>query len=586
MELRHIDPRALKPNPDNPRRTRPDPAYDAQLAANIKAVGLIQPPVVREIDGELTVRAGDRRVAASIEAGLDTIPVLVRNDDESNDTMRAFAENSVRTGLGTVDIWRAMQALAGEGWTDDAVATALSLPPRTVRRLKLCGNIHPAILDHMAHGDEPSTHYLALIAAAAREDQAQAWKKFKPSRRESVEWHSLAHAVDKRRMHARDARFGDDLAKAYGIIWSEDLFAEGHQDNRYTTQVDAFLGAQHEWMANNLPRNGIVLQVDNSGEPKLPPKAVRVWGKPDKRTCIGTFVDEQSGAIETITYRMPEPPSKNGKADQVTDEGAPPGPTAPTPGTSRPPVTKDGLAMIGDFRTDALHETVMVAEIDDLTLVALLTLAFAGKNVEVHSGHAGDFLALNRRHRIVGQITPGAVLTHDPETIRNAAREMLRSVLALRETGYRRNSGPVARIAGEAVGADRLLPPMATEDFLSCLSKPEIERVAGTAGVLPRQTGKATRAAVVERFKDERFIYDRACFALTEHERSAYATMIAERHSYDLDDDPNENTEDMGRRKIGSETDGETAKESLLHREEEELQDTGPALHAPRSSAS
>jgi hypothetical protein len=48
-----------------------------------------------------------------------------------------------------------MQALAGDGRTDDAIATALSPPPRTVKRLKLCSTILPAILDHMASGDEP-----------------------------------------------------------------------------------------------------------------------------------------------------------------------------------------------------------------------------------------------------------------------------------------------------------------------------------------------------------------------------------------------------------------------------------------------
>jgi ParB family chromosome partitioning protein len=52
--------------------------------------------------------------------------------------------------------------------------------------------------------------------------------------------------LDKRRMWARDAKFGDNHVKAYGILWLEDLFEQGDQDNRYTTQVDAFLGAQHE----------------------------------------------------------------------------------------------------------------------------------------------------------------------------------------------------------------------------------------------------------------------------------------------------------------------------------------------------
>ena len=69
-ELRSVDPRTLKLNPDNPRRTAIPKEMDAQLVASIKAIGLLQPPVVREIDGKLVVRVGDRRTKAAISAGL------------------------------------------------------------------------------------------------------------------------------------------------------------------------------------------------------------------------------------------------------------------------------------------------------------------------------------------------------------------------------------------------------------------------------------------------------------------------------------------------------------------------------------
>jgi ParB family chromosome partitioning protein len=62
MDLRIVDPRKLKANPHNPRRTKASPEADAQLAANIKAIGLIQPPRVKEVGKKLEVIAGDRRV--------------------------------------------------------------------------------------------------------------------------------------------------------------------------------------------------------------------------------------------------------------------------------------------------------------------------------------------------------------------------------------------------------------------------------------------------------------------------------------------------------------------------------------------
>ena len=48
MELRTVNPRKLKFNPNNPRRTKAMPEQDAQLAANILAHGLIQPTLVRQ----------------------------------------------------------------------------------------------------------------------------------------------------------------------------------------------------------------------------------------------------------------------------------------------------------------------------------------------------------------------------------------------------------------------------------------------------------------------------------------------------------------------------------------------------------
>jgi ParB family chromosome partitioning protein len=46
MELKFIDPRALKENPDKARRSKSTPQADALLLATIKAIGIVQPPIV------------------------------------------------------------------------------------------------------------------------------------------------------------------------------------------------------------------------------------------------------------------------------------------------------------------------------------------------------------------------------------------------------------------------------------------------------------------------------------------------------------------------------------------------------------
>ena len=114
-------------------------------------------------------------------------------------------------------------------------------------------NICPAMLDQMAKNDVPKQHELRVIAAATKEEQAEVWKQFKPKRGHEAPWGQIAHALGKVRLSARNAKFGDAEAQAFGIVWDEDLFAPADEDSRSTTQVDAFLAAQTAWLEANMP---------------------------------------------------------------------------------------------------------------------------------------------------------------------------------------------------------------------------------------------------------------------------------------------------------------------------------------------
>ncbi len=98
MELKTVDPRSLIDNPDNPRgKATPDHA-DEQMRLSIAAVGILQPPVVREMPKGLTVRYGSRRLRAALALKLEVIEVLVLGADEraDDDQIRAVLENIVR----------------------------------------------------------------------------------------------------------------------------------------------------------------------------------------------------------------------------------------------------------------------------------------------------------------------------------------------------------------------------------------------------------------------------------------------------------------------------------------------------------
>src|SRR5271168_2901411 len=201
---------------------------------------------------------------------------------------------------------------------------------------------------------------------------------------------------------------------------------------------------------------------------------------------------------------MPEPEAKKGK-DRSRGK-------APTPKKTRPEITHKGTEIIGAMRTEALVKSLEVNAVDDATLIGLLILALNARNVSIQthgSGHA-------TRTKLVQSITEGGRLSHDVERLRVVARQTLANVLSC-SLGHG-DSGLPARIAGDAIGADAHLGNMATEEFLSCLSKTAIERVGSSLNVLPRQRVKDHRAAVIAEAAGSTYIHPAALFALSQPE--------------------------------------------------------------------
>ena len=363
------------------------------------------------------------------------------------------------------------------------------------------------------------------IAAASPEEQAQVWKKHKPKKGHTeVAWFDIARALARRRMPASAARFGDDLARAYGVVWEDDLFAPPGEGSRTTTNVEGFFGAQQEWLQNNLPDRGRLLPVDEHGRPDLPKKAEQVYGRPGKGDIIGHYIEGRTGEVKTVAFRLPVPkkaakPAAGGKT--ATDGATGTGDDDISIVRTRPDVTQKGIAMIGDLRTDALHQALADAPIEDDTLLGMLILAFGANNVSVDSG---TNLSGNERQAISRTLTEGGVLTTDASLLRQTARAMLAAVLSCREN--RSQSGPFARIAGEAIGASLRLPNMATKEFLSCLSRGALEKAAAAENVRVEARAKDTRERMVTHFKDGTFVYPGALFRLTPEELA----MAAEQH--------------------------------------------------------
>ena len=524
MELRLVSPKKLKLNPDNPRRTKTSAEADAQLTANIQAIGLIQPPLVRENDGKLIVVAGDRRVKCSVAAGLAEIHVLVTSNDDNADPLRSLAENVQRAQMGPVDQWRAIEGVCGSGWSEEAIGTAFSMPVRTIRKLRLLANILPAMLDRMAH-DLPTEESLKKIAAASIEDQEAVWKTYKPKRGQDALWYDIARALHKNRIPAGSAKFDDETARTFGVRREEDLFGPADKDNRTTTDIDEFFAAQQYWLEKTLPENGVILEMTEYGTGKLPQHAERTYGTPREGDKTGFYIDRRTAEVHEMPFRIYDrKPGTRGEPDIGGDEVG-------QPKTARPEISKKGIERIGDHRTDALHQGLREAPIDDSKMLGLLVLALGGQNVSIQSAadSGANQFSTSRfggpRAIIAQQLIEGGHLTADLDLIRSAARDMLIQAFSCREGMSQ--SGAVARVAGDAIGADEFLSNMADDDFLKTLSKGGIENANRALGIQPRNTGKEMRAALIEHIGQGHYVLPAARFALQGDELTCLQERVA-----------------------------------------------------------
>lgn len=158
---------AIKPNPKQPR-TVFDEDDLKELAASIKEVGLLQPPVVRKSGaGTYELIMGERRVRAAKLAGLTSIPVIIRQTPDNELLREAILENIHRSQLNALEEAAAYnQLLTDFGYTHDELATKLGksrpLISNTIRLL----NLPPSVQRRVAAGTISAGHARALLGLA------------------------------------------------------------------------------------------------------------------------------------------------------------------------------------------------------------------------------------------------------------------------------------------------------------------------------------------------------------------------------------------------------------------------------------
>ncbi len=151
LKFEEIPTAAIRPNTRQPRRSFPE-AGIRELAASIREVGILQPLVVRSTDSGFELIAGERRLRAAREAGLDRVPVLIRHAEDNESMELALIENLQRENLNPLETAAAYQALMeGFGLTKEQLASRLgksrAAVTNTLRIAQLPDSIQAMLLD-------------------------------------------------------------------------------------------------------------------------------------------------------------------------------------------------------------------------------------------------------------------------------------------------------------------------------------------------------------------------------------------------------------------------------------------------------
>jgi len=178
QELAELPVDQIHPNPRQPRR-RFEPDAASGLASSIRTQGLLQPVVVRpRAAGGWELIAGERRWRAAKEAGLGTLPALVRNADDRDTLLLSLVENVAREQLSPVEEARAYALLIDEfdlslGDVAERVGKAKPTISNRVRLLDLPDDV----LWMVARGELTERHARAVLAVPDREGQKRLAKR-------------------------------------------------------------------------------------------------------------------------------------------------------------------------------------------------------------------------------------------------------------------------------------------------------------------------------------------------------------------------------------------------------------------------
>lgn len=159
----------LSPNPFQPRSDFDQEKLD-ELAQSIKEHGIIQPIVVRHVEGKYQIVAGERRWRAAQIAGLEKVPVVVKEMDDASMMQMALIENVQREDLNPMEEALAYKRLMEEfELKQDEVASRVGKSRSTVANSVRLLNLPEEVQNLVSQGNISSGHARALLGLASKD---------------------------------------------------------------------------------------------------------------------------------------------------------------------------------------------------------------------------------------------------------------------------------------------------------------------------------------------------------------------------------------------------------------------------------
>jgi ParB family chromosome partitioning protein len=168
----------VKPNPYQPR-LKFDPVALGELKDSIREKGLIQPITIRRKNSHFELIAGERRLRAALEVGLEKVPAYIMQVETKEEMLElALVENVQRERLNPIEQAMAYQRLISEcNLTQDEIAQKIGKERSTITNMLRLLRLPKNIQESVENGEISVGHARTLLALESKEEQIALWQK-------------------------------------------------------------------------------------------------------------------------------------------------------------------------------------------------------------------------------------------------------------------------------------------------------------------------------------------------------------------------------------------------------------------------